>query len=86
MKLKTKRQKLITIIGFAALLIAALVVYIGRIELPFLPDHSRYTNAEVNVQFLDVGQGDCALIQDHDKTVLIDGGVPVLGTSVLDLI
>lgn len=83
MKRKTKRQKLITIIGFAALLIAALVVYIGRIELPFLPDHSRYTTAEVNVQFLDVGQGDCALIQDHDKTVLIDGGVPDQGTSVL---
>lgn len=35
---------------------------------------TRLNTNELGVWFLDVGQGDCSLIADHDHAILIDGG------------
>lgn len=40
-------------------------------------------NESIQVHFLDVGQGDAALINDGDFEILIDGGVAAEGTKVV---
>ncbi len=83
MKIQTKTKKIFFYSGILLFFFLALFLYLARFDLPFLPNNARYSNAEVNVQFINVGQGDCELIQDHDKTVLIDGGVPDQGANVV---
>ena len=39
---------------------------VGVLEVP--------ENSKLNIYYLDVGQGDCTLIVDDSKTMLIDGG------------
>ncbi len=39
---------------------------VGVLEVP--------ENSKLNIYYLDVGEGDCALIVDDSKTMLIDGG------------
>ena len=38
----------------------------------------------LRVHFLDVGQGDCVLLQGPEKTVMIDGGEAEYGASIAD--
>lgn len=68
-KTKKKIEKIVSIILVIALAIS--VFFIKRGE-NLLPNTNVSTNLKVS--FLDVGQGDCALIQAGTKTVLIDGG------------
>ena len=42
-----------------------------------------FTEAELSVHFIDVGQGDSTLIVSGDKTVLIDGGEKESGSTVV---
>lgn len=41
------------------------------------------STSDASVYFIDVGQGDCELIRDHDKTVLIDAGEADKGNQVV---
>ena len=47
---------------------------------------SNISNAELSVHFIDVGQGDCCLIINKDKTVLVDTGDSVYSRKVKDYI
>ena len=75
--------------------------YLTELKLPDLPilEHlgisvdkaddqqpSAYTEGEVKVCFIDVGQGDSTLIVAPEATVLIDGGTPANGSVVYSLL
>lgn len=73
------------IITFAALVLAAAVIYYFNIPVPFIyhpfvPNDS----GDVSVQFIDVGQGDSIFIHDHDTNVLIDAGENDKGAVVVE--
>jgi beta-lactamase superfamily II metal-dependent hydrolase len=50
------------------------------------PSVSRPTEGEVQVHFIDVGQGDCALILSQNTAVLIDSGDSQFADFVVDYI
>ena len=56
-----------------ALLMTALFLYLGDREEPQAPLPAA---DGVTVHFIDVGQGDCALVQTPDGNLLIDAGTP----------
>lgn len=88
--MKRKRRKHKQKRFLSVLLIAAVAVAISLgwhychdngIVVPGIQTSGSVTNAEVH--FIDVGQGDCELIRDHDKTVLIDAGEADKGSQVV---
>ncbi len=78
-------------LGLIILLLAAAVIYLlydsGKISLPFLPDNRQapLPDGTARVHFIDVGQGDCELIETSDGgTVLIDSGESDYGPRVIN--
>lgn len=55
------------------LLMAALFLYLGDREEPQTPLPA---DDGITVHFIDVGQGDCAIVQTPDGNLLIDAGTP----------
>lgn len=66
--MKGKRNKLIIITSAALIIGLALFFFLKPDDYIFPSDYP------LRVSYLDVGQGDCELIQCEDVTVLIDGG------------
>lgn len=54
--------------------ILSLIIIILAAITALTTPKSRNENGNLNVAFIDVGQGDCSLISIGDKTLLIDGG------------
>ena len=50
------------------------------------PVQQHSSNQPLSIYFINVGQGDSALIQLNDKEVLIDCGKPSSGQTVLDFL
>lgn len=61
------RKTIVTILAIAALLITCM-----QVSVQAAPSE----NQELRIRFIDVGQGDAALIQCEGESMLIDGGPP----------
>ena len=67
-----------------ALAIAALVLQpCSREARPLVPTVLASSSTDINVHFIDVGQGDSILIKVENKTILIDGGPTAASATVL---
>ncbi len=70
---KRKTEKILSLILAIALFVSVFYIKNGSSDIKnILPNTNVSTNLEVS--FIDVGQGDCALIRTEEKAVLIDGG------------
>ena len=71
--------------GSAALLLVALALIGVLLGTAWRRSHPRRTPPPLTVTFLDVGQGDCTLIQSPEgRTILLDAGPAAAGPAVLD--
>ena len=66
---------------FALLLLLLLVLFLPQV----LSGNTARApgDGEILVEFLDVGQADCALVRTKDVTVLIDTGAPETANRVI---
>ena len=73
LRTKKRKEKILSIILAIVLFFSVFYIKNGSSDIKnILPNSNVSTNLKVS--FIDVGQGDCALIQADEKTVLIDGG------------
>lgn len=70
---------------FALILSLVIILCSCNQNVTSLPDTSALSE-EALFHFIDVGQGDCTLIQTKDATVLIDAGTSDAGTTVYNYI
>ena len=75
---KPQKKGLIWILGFIVAIIAGVVWGVSDKN----PDISVTTESELQVHYIDVGQGDCILIESGDDTLLIDCGEIGKGDTV----
>lgn len=73
LRTKKRKEKILSIILAIVLFFAVFYIKNGSSDIKnVLPNSNISTNLKVS--FIDVGQGDCALVQADEKTMLIDGG------------
>ncbi|MDE5854794.1 MAG: MBL fold metallo-hydrolase [Ruminococcus sp.] len=75
---KPQKKGLIWVLGFIVAIIAGVVWGVSDKK----PDISVTTESELQVHYIDVGQGDCILIESGDDTLLIDCGEIGKGDTV----
>ncbi|HBL41244.1 MAG TPA: MBL fold metallo-hydrolase [Ruminococcaceae bacterium] len=74
--------------GFVSVLVIAVVGLLaiggklGIVDLSFMGDAPSDVESDFSVHYLDVGQGDCEVIFDHGKVMLIDAGESDESTTV----
>lgn len=78
---KIRRRRCIVSVCAASLflLLSVCIVWLslsGGFDGLFAPAAAMPSDGEVLVEFIDVGQGDCALIVDGDTVLLVDAGTP----------
>ena len=68
------KKKLLALLSF--LVFAAIVIFVltAPAEEPAPTPTGEVLSDTLTIHFIDVGQADCALIQQGDFTMLIDGG------------
>lgn len=69
---KRKLTKIMSTVFIAVLILVSAVIAFAERNSGYTPQYAGEGAAEVH--FIDVGQGDCALILTSDKTILIDSG------------
>lgn len=71
--------------GSAALLLIALTLFGTLLGTAWRRSHPRHDTPHLTVTFLDVGDGDCTLVQSPEgRTILLDAGSAQAGPSVVD--
>lgn len=85
---RKNKSKLYKLISGLLILIILSVCAVFFPELLSEPDDSqiRYTDYPFCVSFIDVGQGDCALISCGEINILIDGGEADSSRTVIDFL
>lgn len=80
-----KIYKIISRCLIAVLLLCATLYYliIGETDAPGFSHGDVYTAQDMEVHFIDVGQGDCTLLLCGESAVLVDGGEAQYSYSVL---
>lgn len=90
----------ILLVTFTVMFVLSLGIYMNEriFKLEFIPTSAEIIAAiegnkvvttadgEISVHFIDVGQGDCALIVAGDKRVLIDSGEAIYASRVINYI
>lgn len=85
---KINKSRILKFLSGAIVLIVLSICAVFFPELSDISDDSqiKYTDYPFCVSFIDVGQGDCALISCKDVNILVDGGEADSSRFVLDFL
>lgn len=89
LNLRIKKSLLLLFSICVIVLVCGLIVFLcfNKIEMHDSADDIHgFENNGINVHFIDVGQGDCALVQTPNGNILIDAGTPESKNDIIEYI